>query len=165
MKLLHGTDKRFRDGFWMWSNRIGELLSICAFLASLGCLVWFIVIHENVLIDLICVFIAIAAPFALYDASWRNTAYSLDESGITLCSLLEKKRFSWENVTGCGVFPIYLANADIERDYIVLFLKKDRPEFPINLMTCCWKTDSMITIRKTDERLAEVKEYMNRYIV
>lgn len=162
MKLLHGTDNRLRDRLWVWSNRAGELLTVCLFLASLGCLVWFIIEHESILFDLILVFIAVTAPFGFCDASWRNSVYRLDENGITIRSLLEKKRFSWNDIIGWGVFPVRLVRADMERDYIFLFLKEERPDFPVNLMTCGWRSESMITIRKTDERLAQIETYMDR---
>ena len=105
----------------------------------------------------------IVFSLGIMDASWRNEKYEINETGIFIKGLTQKKDVHWDSIRSCGVFPIKMIPSGMPRDYIVFFLSDYRPSFPVDLAFCSIHRRKMLVIRATTERIEEIKKSTTRH--
>ncbi len=163
MKYVHGTDNK-KDIVWIVSNYIAFVIFYLVNLGLCFLLLWNASSVKNDPIGLMAGFgCLLMFSLGIMDASWRNEKYEINETGIFIKGLTQKKDVHWDSIRSCGVFPIKMIPSGMPRDYIVFFLSDYRPSFPVDLAFCSIHRRKMLVIRATTERIEEIKKSTTRH--
>lgn len=165
MKYCHGTDSKRKDILWVWTNRffIGFFIITIVMLTGYCC---YVVLAGEPLFVVLLLGVVIAASFpGLFELVWRNGRYKINSEEITVLTRLKGRTVSWNEVQGIGIFPV-ISDGHVIREYILIFTsERHRLLDDVPTLSRCWENnDETLSIRCTDERLAEFEKALGKKI-
>ena len=166
-RMVHGTDEEKLDTHMRWYNRCGSILILLLMALVIALAVFLVREGEAVFGVVVSVFFLVFLTFGLYFQTERNILYRVTDTHLLRRSALGKERFSWDRMTGYGVYTVpFSIRGRMPRPYIILWRTRER--FSGSAMLSVEQSifheheDQMIVLRYTEERLREIAEQMEK---
>lgn len=163
MKYCHGTDAKFKDLLWVWTNRIFISFFTITIVILICFSCYFGFTEEPLYVVLFPWVMIVGVFFGILEFVWSNGRYRINMTGITVSTLLKKRTIPWNEIQEIGIYPVISVGHTI-RDYILIFSsKKYENLYSMLTLTRCWvASDEILAIRYTDERAREFENYIKK---
>lgn len=165
-RMVHGTDEKKFDVPRLWYNRSWTILMLLLMALVIALAVFLVLEGETVFAVVMGVLFLAFLVFCLYFQTELNGMYCVTDTHLLRRSALGKERFSWDRMTGYGVYTVPFSMRRImPRAYIVLWRTRERfsGSAMLSVEQSMFYEKQMIILRYTEERLREIAEQMEKH--